>query len=245
MKSITLTLFFFITYVAANAQMEKPNTVKLNFYSLGFKTLSLQYERVLNDNAAALLHFGYSLPRSLPSSIFSIDTIANNGSINQVSSAKFTGGIQVTPEFRYYFKGEGNDGFYLGGYLRYARYGISALAIHRDNNLSTLKTYNYTGNWTSINVGVLMGNQWHLGENFTIDWWILGLQYGSNKIGMKATGDFSTTDKNQYVADAQANFDGIKFLGGLEAGMTNTEASLKFGFPFPGIRTGLCLGFRF
>lgn len=245
MKKVSLLLISLITLTSVNAQLEKPNTVKFNFFGLAARTLSFQYERVLNDNSAALVHFGYTLPRSLPGDFFQIDTIGNNGSINQVESAKFTGGIQVTPEYRYYFKGEGNNGFYLGAYLRYARYGLSASALHKDDNFSPTKKYEYTGSWTSTNLGIIMGNQWHLGESLTLDWWILGLQFGSNKVAMKATGDFSTTNKNEYIADVNANFSDIKFLGGLEAGMTNTEATLKFGFPSPGFRTGLCLGFRF
>ncbi len=245
MKKLLSFIILLLTLVPLVAQQEKPNTVKLNFYGFLFRTVSLQYERTLNDNSAALVHFGYTLPRSLPKSLFSIDTLTNNGSINQVSSAKFTGGIQITPEYRYYFKGEGNKGFYLGAYLRYANYGISALALHRDDSFSMTKTYQYTGTWKSMNIGLIMGNQWQLGENLTLDWWILGLQFGTNKISMTAAGDFSSTNKSEYIADVTANFKDTKFLGGLEAGMTNTEATLKFGFPSPGLRTGLCLGFRF
>lgn len=245
MRKSFLFLLSLIAFSAINAQDDKANTVKFNFFGLGMRTLSFQYERTLNENSSVLLHFGYTLPRSLPGSFFTIDTIAKNGSYNQVQSAKFKGGMQITPEYRYYFKGEGNDGFYLGAYLRYSRYGLEATSLHRDDNTSPLKYYDFKGSWTSTNVGIIMGNQWHLGESFTIDWWILGLQYGANKISMSASGDFSTTDKNQYIEDAKANFQDFRLVKGFSAGMTNTEASLKFGFPSPGFRSGLCLGFRF
>ncbi len=245
MKKFTILFFCLLTLVQVNAQLEKPNTVKFNFSGLAVNTLSFQYERTLNDNMSGLLHIGFTLPRSLPSSLFAIDTVATNGSYNQMLSARFTGGFHITPEYRYYFKGEGNEGFYLGAYLRFSSYGLNAAVIHRDDNLSPVKTYDFTGKWRATNFGILMGNQWHLGESFTIDWWILGLQYGTNKISMTATGDFTTTNKNEFIADAKANFADNQFVKGLEAGMTDSEASLKFRFPLPGVRSGLCLGYRF
>ena len=144
MKKIILAFFCILSIYNVNAQDDKLNTVKFNFFGLGVNTLSFQYERTLNEHSSALMHVGFTLPRSLPNSLFEIDTFATNGSYNQLLSAKFTGGIHLTPEYRYYFKGEGNTGFYLGGYLRYSRYGLNSALIHREDAFSPIKTYDFT-----------------------------------------------------------------------------------------------------
>ena len=78
----------------------------------------------------------------------------------------------------------------------------------------------------------------------SLDWWIIGAHFGSNKVDMKSNGDYSTTNKVDYINTAKGNVDQIPLVTGFSATMNDTEATMKFGFPL-GLRTGLCIGFRF
>jgi hypothetical protein len=249
MKKFFIVILSLCAFNAGFAQLEKPNTVKFNFSALAFRTLSFQYERTLNEHMSVSLQLGRSLGRNFSNALLEqisqADTnVSSNGSYDKITAMRFNGGYQITPEFRYYFKGEGNKGFYLGAYLRHSKYKLTATEAHRDNASSPVKTFDFTGSWTSNNIGGIMGCQWHLGESFTIDWWILGLQFGRNKIEMQAEGDFSTTNKSAWIQDIRDNFP-TKIANSLEASMTDTQANLAFAFGSPGFRSGLCLGYRF
>jgi len=249
MKKFLLALLSLSLLNISNAQIEKANTVKFNFTALLMRTVSFQYERTLNDHISLSLQAGRTLGRTANSALLDqisqADTnVASNGSYDKVTSMRFKGGYQFTPEFRYYTKGEGNKGFYLGAYLRYSRYTLTASEAHRDDNMSPVKNFDFAGAWTSTNIGGILGCQWHLGESFTIDWWILGFQAGRNKITMQADGDFSTTNKSQWIEDVRNNFP-PKLTKNMEASMSDTQAKLGFSFGAPGVRLGLCLGYRF
>lgn len=199
----------------------------------------------MNEHVGLLLQLGYTRSRIMPNSWFTIDTIASNGSYTQTQRAQFNGGFQVTPEVRYYFKGEGTKGFYLGFYLRYSQYSLQSTLLHREDLYTPMKTYVFKGTLRSTYLGFIMGNQWRLGENLSLDWWILGLQFGRDNIAMSATGDFSSINKFNFVEDILANINKVPFVKGPKVSVTNTEVSVNFGFPATWIRTGLCLGYRF
>jgi len=249
MKRIFIVSIMVLAFVATNAQDAK-NTLKWNAFGLVARTISLQYERVLTDHISLGSQVGYMLPRNLPGSLFPDtvnDQVGSNGQVTHFTGGKFKGGFQVTPEFRYYFKGEGNRGFYLGAYVRYANYSMSIDAIHREDWGSEFKPYEFTGKYSMLHVGGIMGTQFFIGDKITIDWWILGLSFGKSTIDMKATGDFSNLNQEEFINDIRINLDDNPFVkqSSIETSISNTEASLKFGIPLPSLRTGLCLGFRF
>lgn len=244
MKRFLLVVTILSSLISARAQ-DKMNTIKFNFSPLVLRTFSFQYERVLGPKMSVLLHGGYTLSRSVPSTLFSgMDTLNRNGKYTTITSAKFNGGFQVTPEFRFYPAGNANKGFYIGAYLRYINLGISANADHRDNSTSPIMKYEYKGSYSFTSFGAQVGYQWFLGENLTLDWWIVGFNAGSSKVKMEADGDFSTVDKAQYINDLNLNLTGTA-IHNVKATIDNSKASLQFSAPGFGMRLGLCLGYRF
>ncbi len=247
MKRFFLVVMILSSLISARAQ-DKMNTIKFNFSPLVFRTFSFQYERVLGPKMSVLLQGGYTLSRSVPSTLMnmlkSMDTLNASGKYTAVTSAQFNGGFQVTPEFRFYPAGNANKGFYIGAYFRYLNLGVSANVDHRDNASSPIMKYQYKGSYSFTSFGAQVGYQWFLGENLTLDWWIVGLNVGSNKVKMEADGDFSTVDKPQYINDINLNLTGT-FFHNVNATMNNSKASLQFSMPGLGIRSGLCLGYRF
>jgi hypothetical protein len=245
MKRIITIATILFSIIASNAQ-EALNTVKLNFFSLAAKELSLQYERTLSDHMGVAVQVGYMFPINIPGKFFTDTGIAGSEGQNfQPLSGKFTGGFQVTPEFRYYFKGEGNKGFYIAPYIRWASYGMSMNAVYRKDSASPYRSYEWKGNYSLLHGGLMIGSQHHIGNHFTLDWWIIGVGAGKSKITMKATGDFSDLSQNEFQSDINDNLKNMPLIKDVSASLTPTEANLSIGLLGVGLRTGLCLGYRF
>lgn len=250
MKRLVILLALFAFIFNANAQQvsEKMNTIKFNFTPLLLRTFSFQYERVLKPKLSVLMHGGYTLPIKVPTGFYSgldsLNTGNSSGKYTRITGGKFNGGFQLTPEVRFYPAGNANKGFYLAGYLRYNNLGVTATVDHRDDSIAPIMRYNYKGTYAFTSVGVMIGYQWFLGDNFTFDWWLLGFNAGSGKVKMEADGDFSTIDKVQYINDINLNLTG-PFIRNLKASIISNNASLQFSVPGFGVRSGLSLGYRF
>ena len=135
------------------------NVVKINTLSLLVGTGSVFYERKLTDNASAQMGVGY---------------------LNYKFSGTTFSGIFLTPEFRYYPKGNAIDGFYLAPYMRYNKYSL--------NNGSDNADY------TNVGGGALIGHQWISNSGFTMDLFFGG-HYGSGKITGSSNGEPFDTDR--------------------------------------------------
>jgi hypothetical protein len=243
MKRIITITAIILSFTAVQAQ-DAVNTVKWNLEALLYRNLSFQYERTMTDNIGLNVQFGYLLPKAVPKTFTDTSISGSSGQNFMVTGAKFKGGPQITPEFRYYFKGEGNQGFYLGAYVRWAKYSMDMDANYRKDDVSPYKPYHWTGSLNLLHIGGIMGTQFHIGDHFTIDWWIAGLQFGSSKVKMNATGDFSGLSQQEFQDDISANLNS-PFIHNIEATLKPTEANLSFKPIGIGFRTGLCLGFRF
>src|SRR3954465_13279130 len=82
------------------------NIVKLNVAGLLLTNVSLQYERSLNEKSSVALGLSFLPERSLPG------TISKKDDSGHAQDFKL-GGFALTPEYRYYFKGNGPKGLYL------------------------------------------------------------------------------------------------------------------------------------
>jgi hypothetical protein len=110
------------------------NLVKVGLTSSFVKALSLNYERVLNDDWSVALTVTYMLPLT-PSSLFDLDA----ANITIGADRKLTG-YYLTPEVKWFVeksdKRPAPRGLYVGAYLRYSntRYtsSISAIATGTD-----------------------------------------------------------------------------------------------------------------
>jgi len=236
-------------HTGSDARDFNPNVVKINLFSLPFRSLSVQYERGLNARMSVSLGarlmpkgplpFQSSLRNSMD--VETGDTTdAGLDFINNASVSNWA----ITPEFRYYFGKKPLNGFYVAPFLRVGSYGID-WNYNYELNDGTQKAVHLKGRGSAISGGVLLGAQWHLGERLLLDWWILGPQYGSYNIRLEAIGDFSDlTDAEKK--DLETTIEGIGYSGNkFEAAVTNTSVKATNRLGFPGLRTGFCIGFTF
>lgn len=233
MKKLALLLISscFITSV-----MAQQNIFKINALSLLVTNLSFQYERSLNGNSSLALGISYLPERSLPGFATSKDDSKN------AEDFKFSG-FAFTPEYRYYFKGDGPKGLYLAGYFRYSKYTTDAFSFDYDKSNGAPGKVDLTGDYSTAVVGIMLGSQWLLGDKWTLDWWIIGAGFGSQEGVYEATGDFSGQDQ----IDIKEEFETIETPGvDIEVETSNTATKVTLSPKFPAIRGfGLCLGYRF
>jgi hypothetical protein len=231
-KLITLTLSCLI-FTIVTAQ---ENIVKINALALGLSNVSLQYERSLNGNSSVALGVSYLPQRGLPGFATPDDDTHNADDFK-------LGGFAVTPEYRYYFKGNGPKGLYLAGYFRYSKYKTDDYEFSYDKSDGTTGKSIYSGDFKTTVVGLMLGSQFLLGENWTLDWWIIGAGFGSQKGEYTATGTFSDQDQ-QDIKTEVGTIDSDAIKVSVETSATSAKITMEPKFPaFRGF--GLCLGYRF
>ena len=232
-KTILLISLFFTTLLNSYAQS---NIIKVNVLSLALVNFSLQDEYSLNGHMSVALGFSYMPQRGLPSVVLKEDPS------NNAANLKF-GGTSYTPEFRYYFKGEGPKGMYISAYYRYSKYNTDQYVFSYASSNGSNQDVTLNGDYTTSVVGLMLGSQYLLGKNFTLDWWIIGAGFGSQKGDYTGTGAFTDQDQQDIKDEvASINTPAVK----ISVTTSSTQVNLKVDPKFPAFRAfGLCLGYRF
>jgi hypothetical protein len=129
------------------AQDNKENVLTLSITNLALVTPTLYYERVIGDKTSLQLGAYYTGAKS--------------------SGVKF-GGLGIIPEFRFYPGGKGAPrGFYLAPFLKYQNYSISTTV----DDL-VVGTYDAKATLTAIGGGLIIGNQFIIGDVVALDLFI-------------------------------------------------------------------------
>lgn len=223
--------------------MAKPNIVKLNLTSLAFKNISLQYERILGNKISVACNVRLMPKTSL---VFS-NTIDNASGSDSVNLGDWkAGSLSFAPEFRFYPKHAGK-GFYLAPYFRYRNMNVDLPVNYVDDN-NKQQNVTATGKFNTYIGGLMIGSQFNLGPMVTLDWYIIGIQYGvtNGDITLKTTQTLSANDQAdikstfQDIKDASNAFNDITYSTNPNGGTIGG----KYGMlGFRGF--GLNLGFKF
>jgi hypothetical protein len=229
-------LALLITCCCLSNLMAQQNIVKLNAFSLFLGNISLQYERSLNEKSSVCMGISFMPERGLPGFATSKD--------EDNRAEDFTlGGFAITPEYRYYFTGNGPKGFYVAPYFRYAKYNTSSFSFNYDRSDGTTGTVDMSGHYTTTVGGIMFGSQWLLGDKWTLDWWIAGAGFGKQEGTYDGEGTFSAQDQ-QDIQDEIGQIDTPGADVKVETSSTLTKVTVSPNFPaFRGF--GLCVGYRF
>ena len=228
----------------ANKNIERTgngkNLVKLNFFALVFKNVTVQYEREIGKKSTIALNLRLMPKGGLPFKSSFRDAINDPNTKNQVDNFK-TGNFAFTPEIRFYLGRKGAyHGFYIAPFVSYARYTAELPYIYDDNG--TDKTIPLSGSLNTYTGGLLFGSQWKIGKSVYLDWWIFGPHYGSSKGSLEGNQSLSQSEQTALKSNLD-DFD-IPLVT-----TTNTVdangATLSFKGPWAGIRSGFCIGIRF
>jgi hypothetical protein len=229
----------------ADGEDYKKNGIKLNTSALGYRNISLQYERMFPSKLSLLL----GLRTSIPSKGFVL--IGGSGNTGDPEIDAFYSNIRLTsislaPEVRKYFGKRPGKGFYLGLLGKYDSYNLNAPRqfIRSDNTTTDIK---FGGNTTFVGGGLSIGAQFIIKKRFCFDWWIGAPMYGNRSLELKATSTnfgFSTTDLAEL--NAENPFKGLETIfGNVSSTINNQEISYKISGGAPALRVGYCIGYMF
>lgn len=245
MKRLNLICVLVGAAIITNAQQGK-NIIKVNLPSISLNTYSLQYERVLNKRQSIALGIAISPNTDLPFKKRLMDQFGGNDDAkNAIETTRFTK-FTLTPEYRFYLGKQGAPaGFYIAPFARYTHMSINQDYTYTPSS-GIEHTANLKGHFNGIGGGAMIGMQWALGKNVTLDWWILGPFIGDLDAefnGIDDMSDMSAQDK----ADLEKDIEDVDIpLWNIDATVGNNTVNVKLKGPFYGVRVfGLSLGIRF
>ena len=216
------------------------NVVKINLFAIALKNISLQYERAVARKVTVAGTFRFMPKGSIPFKKTFINMADDPETERQINNLS-VGNVAFMPEVRYYFSKKGAfRGFYTGLFANIASYSAT-VPIQYDNNGKT-ETIPMSGKLTGITGGLMLGAQFKLSNKIYLDWWILGPQYGSSKGSLSGQKNMNAQEQ-QDLRDELAGLD-IP-LTRFSYNVNSTGATMDFKGPWAGVRSGLCIGFRF
>ena len=244
MKMIRIAMLCLLLATTAAAQENeekgKKNIIKLNLPALAFKNISLQYERSVSKKmtVAATVRF---MPEGKLPFRNTISDLADDAQLDRQLANTEVGSFAVMPEMRYYLGRKGAmNGFYLGPFVNFSRYNASLLYEYDD--LLTTKTIPLSGDVNTFTGGLMIGAQWSLSNSISLDWWILGPNYGISRgdlIGKKTLSPSEQQSLRDELDDLEIPL--TKFTYQVDG----NGATVDFKGPWGGVRAGLCIGIRF
>lgn len=185
------------------------NVIKLKPVGFAFSTAILQYERSVLPHLSIGSDFSYTFFKY------------NITDFSGVNNETFTGtaqlnGFGISPEIRYYTRGEGPKGFYLCGFGEYYIAGVTAEA---KGVVSGNKASATASGFTIIGGGVSLGWQWLIGDAFCIDLYLGGKMWNAQ-----------TPTTVDYTYSTGQN--GTETLGGFSYSGFVPTAGLSLGLAF-------------
>ncbi|WP_299706546.1 DUF3575 domain-containing protein [uncultured Pontibacter sp.] len=231
----------------------RKNTVKVNLSSLAFNNYSLSYERSFAQKFSAVAGFSM-MPETKATSIFVVDKAIDKWMseeedlINDLSTFNIANST-LTGEVRYYAgKHPGARGFYVSLYGRYMNTSIN-YPLEYESSSENVYTLPFDGKIQGIGGGLMIGAQWLLYKNFTLDWYILGAHYGRTTIDLPARTDLSTmteTEKQELKQDFESLNEDFDGRASIKANVTDQGIDVKGNAPFAGVRGfGFNIGYTF
>lgn len=227
--------------------VEKParNIFKINLPALALRNYSFQYELVVSKRIS--FAFSYRTmpngPLPLQSTLLSL-TGSNDPNTTDAIKNIQTGNTAITPEIRFYISKKGyGRGFYFAPFYRNATYDASQINVDFTSGTGT-KTIPIEGSVKTQTYGLLLGTQWSLAKWLSLDWWIIGPQFGNAKGTLTGTSSTPLSPQEQSAFSTELNKIEIPYATKTVT-VTANNAKMDIDGPWAGIRAGLALGIKF
>lgn len=238
-KKIVLTAWVLSASLGSFAQEKPQNNVKLNLIPLIGKTLSLEYERAMNNSFSLNASVGYAPKGSLPFRSSISDLVESS-----IIDATKLGAFSLALEARFYLnKNKGMlEGFYLAPFAKNTKYSLDTQV---DYEMMTVKgDIPVSGDVNAFSGGVAVGLQWIFANRLTLDWRIIGPSYGVSTgtlIGSKSLSSLEQHEVREQLHELASSLPILNLKSEVDAqGVKSTIDG-----PWAGIRTGLSIGYSF
>jgi len=247
-KKNLLLIVLLVSASIAVAQQGKENLIKVNVPALLFGNFSFQYERAVSTKQSVAVAVRFRPVSGVPFRSY-VEKQVDDNSI-RVDLAKI-GNFGITPEYRFYLgRKEALQGFYIGPFISYNHYSGNVPVNYNDyvNNASIEKTAVFSGSTNTFTAGFQLGAQWKLSNHLSLDWWIVGPNYGIGK------GDFDFSGSLNDIEEISMDYELNKIqqtiplikIKDIVVRQDGSGASFKVDGPWLGIRAmGFNVGYRF
>ena len=222
----------------------RKNIIKFIPTSLIVRNFQFQYERVLNKRFSVALGYSIIPEGDFPFKDYVLESVDDEEDVGRYindASLKYS---SFTPEIRIYL-GEGyGKGFYIAPFYRHSSYTVKNVQIFYDGDNGGEQQMDTNGDLKTDTFGLLFGAQFKIGSRITLDWFILGPNYGfsnGNLLGL-AEQPFSENEQQNL----REELDDIDLpIGDFSYEVDSDGAKIDIDGPWGGIRAGLAVGFRF
>lgn len=222
------------------------NIIKINLLALTLRTITLQYERVINKYLSVAIAGRYMPKASTPYKNLIYNIVGEDDpEFKETLDNMLISNYALTPEVRFYLgkKGYGR-GFYLAPSYRYAYFTLNNLAYSYYDGDNQEGTINMSGNMTANYGGFTVGAQWAFGKHLSLDWWIFAPFFGVENTNLSGITSEALSEEIQNSIKEE--------LEDIELPYTTTSVSVhEYGAAIQlhglttGISTGLAFGVRF
>lgn len=219
---------------------EQKNVIKLNLFALALKSVTVEYERRISRKTTVALDLRVMPKSTLPFKSSFESSISDSTTKSQLDNFK-TGNFAIMPQIRFYLSRRGAyHGFYIAPFFSYAHYTADVPYNYTDNGVD--KTIPLAGTVNTVTGGIMFGAQWALGKTVYLDWWIFGPHYGGSSGSLVGRQSLSSSEQQAL----QSDFNSLDIpIANTTSTVDANGATLNFSGPWAGLRSGLCIGFRF
>lgn len=245
MRKLSLLAVILCLTVVAHAQ---ENIAKIGLGSALNRQINLEFERVLTGKNSVLAEVSFKIPNNLPDGFFA--QIEGEGIQNNVQfdDGEF-GGFLFAAEYRIYTKGNAPQGFYFSPYLKLNSNTFDLSGSYNNNNTGTTNIPSSADfSLFTTSVGGNIGYQWLIADKVAINWNILGLGLGINRI----SGEFTAMDDDpgifdDFAQDVTSFLNEIPGLPTIDIESNDAEQTIKASdsFFFPTARISVSIGYAF
>ncbi len=257
MKNILIVLSIFLIVSTYQAQEETEETVqeteqkefknqlKMNLMGLVMRNYSFQYERVIGRKFSVALGYSFIPNGGIPLKSSIESQITDDEETKKTLNSLELSASTITPEFRFYLSKKAGKGFYFAPFYRHSKYKVSNYKwTYTDSETQKEEEINASGEVSANTFGLMMGTQFKLSKRMSLDWWILGPNFGSATGSILGTTTQTLSAENQQEIRDELNDIDISFID-TKVEVNEHGGKLLFDGGWGGIRTGLTLGFWF
>jgi hypothetical protein len=236
-------VFVFSVFAVLMARAQD-NIVKFDLSGVAIGSYAFSYERQVTDNNTINFKAGYW---NMNAMVFNADNTFDRlidyfDTGDGISLESIRSGFHTSVDYRFYAKTNNEfEGVYFAPYARYweQNFDLSDFVQGREFTVDT--------KLSSIGVGIQMGYQWVIKEQFIIDWFFVGLGVDRYRLKGDYRIDQSGFNYSSIEDDVyQAFMTDYEFLN-KRVNVESNDERMRLTIPVlgPGIKTGLSIGYRF
>jgi len=237
---IALVSYSFIGYTQdLDSITFRKNGLKFSLMNLPFRSVSFEYERMIDPNYSLIL--GVGLPyQGMISGKYGTD---NTSKLRNVE----LGTMHIRAALRYYYNFKMlPKGFYVEPYLKYQQIKGTANYVSNDE-LNKIYKGDLVGKVNTINVGVQFGVQFLIAKMVTLDFYFIGLEGGLANGNITST-SVNAADAEKIETDFKDEVAGFPFFieNWVTVKRTNNQVFVDAkDLQYPWFRGGLSIGIAF